>query len=182
MLNKLEFKLKLEEQFKQGREKMASMLVNSTAKDDKREKGKLMADQKESDAKMKLLRQAAKKYGNLLCDEDEVDEGQSPRAFSGSTKGRWVLNSSTFTCRRLGAGRQGCLQPQACLWKTLPHAQGRSGSRACSPSVKRHLLSVETVQRDDGRVQGPRRRQGVLALLAHGPVDAGLCARDGQGG
>lgn len=77
MLNKLEFKLKLEDQFKQGREKMASMLVNSTAKDDRREKGKLLADQKESDAKIKLLRQAAKKYGNLLCDEDEVDEGAS---------------------------------------------------------------------------------------------------------
>ena len=75
MLNKLEFKLKLEDQFKQGREKMAAMLVNSTAKDDRREKAKLLADQKESDVKIKLLRQAAKKYGNLLCDEDEVDEG-----------------------------------------------------------------------------------------------------------
>lgn len=34
-----------------------------------------MADQQESNTKVKLLRQAQKKYGNLLCDEDEEDEG-----------------------------------------------------------------------------------------------------------
>ena len=75
MLNSIEFKLKLEDQFKHGREKMASALANP--KDDKREKAKLLADQQESNHKIKLLKQALKKYNNLLCDEDEQDEGQS---------------------------------------------------------------------------------------------------------
>lgn len=79
MLNSIEFKLKLEDQFKQGREKMASALANP--KDDKREKTKLLADQQESNHKIKLLKQALKKYNNLLCDEDEEDEGEYSSSF-----------------------------------------------------------------------------------------------------
>jgi hypothetical protein len=75
MVNSLEFKIKLEDQFKNGREKMASALANATQKDDKKEKLKLQADQQDSNAKIKLLRQALKKYNNLLTDEDEEDEG-----------------------------------------------------------------------------------------------------------
>lgn len=81
MLNKLEFKLKLEDQFRQGREKMASALTNSIAKDDRKEKARLAADQEDSREKIKLLKMAAKKYNNLLCDEDEEDEGPAPFPF-----------------------------------------------------------------------------------------------------
>lgn len=73
MLSNIEFKLKLEDGFRQGRDRMASAL-QANPNTDKKEKARLLADQADSAVKIKLLKTAMKKYSNLLCDEDEENE------------------------------------------------------------------------------------------------------------
>ena len=75
MLNQLQFKLQVEEQYKLGIEKMAQAY---RVDGDKRLRGETDAKRVESDAKIQLLRKAKKYYENLarFGGAVEDDEGE----------------------------------------------------------------------------------------------------------
>lgn len=71
MLQQLEFKHKVELQYKQGIDKMARLYQ---AEGDKRSKAEAEANRYESDRKMQLLESSLKKYKNLRILDDVDDD------------------------------------------------------------------------------------------------------------
>ena len=81
MLQQLEFKLNVEQKYKEGMEKMAKLYQ---MEGDRRARTETESKRAESAQKIVLLKQALKRYGNLdisLVDEDQRD-GSSPREFA----------------------------------------------------------------------------------------------------
>ena len=80
MLNQLQFKLQVEEQYKLGIEKMAQAY---RAEGDKRLRNETDAKRVESDGKIQLLRKAKKRYETLAKfggGIEEEEEGESDKS------------------------------------------------------------------------------------------------------
>ncbi|ORX35993.1 hypothetical protein BD324DRAFT_602555 [Kockovaella imperatae] len=96
MLNQLQFKLQVEEQYKLGIEKMAQAY---RADGDKRLRGETDAKKVESDAKIQLLRKSKKYYENLARfggavedDEDLMPDGKRKEALRKPIQGKLVIS------------------------------------------------------------------------------------------
>jgi len=75
MLNQLQFKLQVEEQYRKGIEKMAQLYRDEG---DRRLKNETESKKRESENKIQLLKRALKRYETLRQFETaEEDEGQS---------------------------------------------------------------------------------------------------------
>ena len=75
MLQKLEFKLQVEMQYKQGIDKMVKLYQ---ADGDKKSRMDAESKRVESDKKIQLLQAALKRYKNLHILDDEDDEDYRP--------------------------------------------------------------------------------------------------------
>lgn len=101
MLNQLQFKLQVEEQYKLGIEKMAQAY---RAEGDKRLRNETDAKRVESDGKIQLLRKAKKRYETLAkfgggIEEEEGGELQPTlyrsSALTNRSRGRWQAQGSS---------------------------------------------------------------------------------------
>ncbi|KIR30282.1 AGC/PKC protein kinase [Cryptococcus deuterogattii 99/473] len=96
MLNQLQFKLQVEEQYKTGIEKMAQAY---RAEGDKRLKSETDAKKSESEGKIQLLRKAKKRYESLAKfggavedDEDLMPDGKRKEALRKPISGKLVIS------------------------------------------------------------------------------------------
>jgi classical protein kinase C/novel protein kinase C epsilon type len=103
MLNQLQFKLQVEEQYKTGIEKMAQAY---RAEGDKRLRNETDAKRVESDGKIQLLKKAKRRYETLAKFGGAVEDadGNSSSGFSGSPE-----TDCLQSCSQMRSERRPCV-------------------------------------------------------------------------